>query len=309
MVMSLHHSIEIFSSKNIDKTKWNGCLQKAQNRLIYPQFDYLQVLTDNWLGVVVNDYEAIMPVPFRKKWGIRYCYHAPFVQQLGLFGNDDRLLLKEVANKITKHVRYGDLFFNFQNKRADVLENVRRAENYVLTLSSSYKNIYQQYSQHLQTKLKKSGKNKLVFQINEDVNKAVSLFQSLYSARLPQIKKSDFERLKTLAQQFILSNQCFVSFVFDQKNNIVATALFFKDENRIYNILPSTTAEGRKLNAMHFLLDNVIRQYAETGLLLDFEGSDVPGIKAFYQSFGAINQPYFHYHFNHLSFPLRLLKR
>ncbi len=277
--------------------------------MLYAEYDYLQSLTDNWLGVVVNDYEAIMPVPFRKKWGIKYCYDTPFVQQLGLFGNDDETLLREVIQTITKHIRYGDLFFNFGNKMPNHLSNVRVAENYVLPLSADYKTIYNGYSQHLQTKLKKTGKTKLTFQINNDVNKAVSLFQSLYSGRLPQIKRSDFERLETLAQKFVLSNQCFVAFVFDQKNSVVATALFLKDENRIYNILPSTTAEGRKANAMHFLLDNVIQQYAGSRMIFDFEGSDVPGIKAFYQSFGAVNQPYFYYHFNHLPFPLRLLKR
>lgn len=307
--MPSQYSIEIVSSKNIDKTKWNACLQKAHNKMIYAQFDYLQGLADNWLGVVVNDYEAIMPIPFRKKWGIQYCYDAPFVQQLGLFGNDDEQLLKEVINTITKSIRYGDLFFNFENKVANVLESVRTASNYVLPLSDDYKTIYNGYSQHLQTKLKKAGKNKLVFQINSNVNKAVFLFQSLYSARLPQIKKRDFERLKNLAQEFVVLNQCFVAFVFDQKSSIAATALIFKDENRIYNILPSTTTEGRKGNAMHFLLDNLIQQYAGNRMILDFEGSDISGIKAFYQSFGAINQPFFHYHFNHLSIPLKLLKK
>lgn len=307
--MPSQYSIELVSSKNIDKTKWNACLQRAQNRLLYAGYDYLQGLTDNWLAIVVNDYEAIMPVPFRKKWGIKYCYDAPFVQQLGLFGNDAEELLKEVINTITKHIRYGDLFLNFGNKMSNHFLNVRMAENYVLPLSADYKTIYNRYSQHLKTCLKKSSKNKLVFQTNSDVNKAVLLFQSLYSARLPQIQKRDYERLQNLAQQFILSNQCFVAFVFDQKNNLLATALFFKDDNRIYNILPSTTAEGRKLNAMHFLLDNVIQQYAGSRTMLDFEGSNVPGIKAFYQSFGAVNQPYFHYHFNHLPFPLGLLKR
>ena len=134
--MSLHHSIEILPSKNIDKNKWNTCSQKAQNRLIYAEYDYLQGLTDNWLGIVVNDYEAIMPIPFRKKWGIRYCYDAPFVQQLGLFGSDDETLLKEVIQTVTKHIRYGDLFFNFGNKTTNILENVRTAENYVLPLTA-----------------------------------------------------------------------------------------------------------------------------------------------------------------------------
>ncbi|MDQ2753359.1 MAG: hypothetical protein M3R72_10095, partial [Bacteroidota bacterium] len=98
---------------------------------MYAQYDYLQVLADNWMGIVVNNYEAIMPIPFRKKWGILYCYNAPFVQQSGLFGNEDEELLKKLMRIAKKHFSYGDLFFNFQNRITNVLANVRTAENYV----------------------------------------------------------------------------------------------------------------------------------------------------------------------------------
>ena len=74
-------------------------------------------------------------------------------------------------------------------------------------------------------------------------------------------------------------------------------------------LFPSTTDMGRKLSAMHMLLDNVFKEFAGTPLIFDFEGSDVLGIKAFYQSFDAVNEPYYHVHYNHLPIPFRWLKR
>jgi hypothetical protein len=85
--------------------------------------------------------------------------------------------------------------------------------------------------------------------------------------------------------------------------------VFLKDDKRIYLIANAVSAEGRKNKANHVLLDAVIRENAESGLLLDFEGSDIPGVKEFYYAFAAIPQPYYYWHFNRLPWPLRLWKR
>ena len=71
----------------------------------------------------------------------------------------------------------------------------------------------------------------------------------------------------------------------------------------------STADAGRKTGANHLLFDNIIREYSGKNLILDFEGSDIGGIKSFYKKFGAVNQPYFTWHFNKLPWPLRLFKQ
>jgi hypothetical protein len=43
-------------------------------------------------------------------------------------------------------------------------------------------------------------------------------------------------------------------------------------------------------------------------MILDFEGSDHPGIAHFYANFGGIDQPYFFYRRNRLPWPIRWLK-
>jgi hypothetical protein len=82
-----------------------------------------------------------------------------------------------------------------------------------------------------------------------------------------------------------------------------------KDEKRIYNIASSTLPKGRTLEANHYLFDRLIHEFAGQNLILDFEGSDLPGVARFYEKFGSANQPYFFWKSNRLPAVLRWWKR
>ena len=92
-------------------------------------------------------------------------------------------------------------------------------------------------------------------------------------------------------------------------NELLATVLLIKDERRLYNLMMAATQNARQQSAGAFLYDELIKEFSHSGMMLDFEGSDIPGIEFFYKGFGAVNQPYFKTHINNLGFPLRLFKR
>ena len=46
------------------------------------------------------------------------------------------------------------------------------------------------------------------------------------------------------------------------------------------------------------MLDSVIKQYANTNMVLDFEGSSIPSIESFYKSFGSDLEYYYNYKSN-----------
>ena len=52
---------------------------------------------------------------------------------------------------------------------------------------------------------------------------------------------------------------------------------------------------------MFFLIDNFIKNNAETDFLLDFEGSNIEGVQRFYKGFGAENQNYIHIYYKPFS--------
>jgi hypothetical protein len=106
------HQIDILPSYQIDKQKWDDCIYKSGHSLIYDQAHYLDALADNWHGIIVNDYDCVMPIPWRKKLGIRYCYDVPFIQQLGYFNRTDETNHTELMDILFRFIKYGHYNFN-----------------------------------------------------------------------------------------------------------------------------------------------------------------------------------------------------
>jgi len=297
--------IEIIPSHKIDYAKWDACICNCNNTLIYATSAYLNFMSDNWSGIVINNYDCIMPIPWRKKLGIKYCYDVPFVQQLGWFQQSESNNVTRVMQDFFSFIKYGDYAFNFQNGK---VENAFVCNNYILNLLQSYDAIQKNFKNDLVNNLKKAYKQELIYTMGE-YNAAIELYKDLYQQRMLHVSNDDFENFKKLCAHLSSDNNVVVRNVCNAKNELLATTLLLKDERRLYNIMNSTTIEGRKTEANHFLFDNILREFAGNNLLFDFEGSDILGVKSFYEKFGAINQPYYKLHFNHLPFPLNFLKR
>ncbi len=74
---------------------------------------------------------------------------------------------------------------------------------------------------------------------------------------------------------------------------VLAADVVIKTPKRLVHLIPVTTPNGRTQGAMHFLIDQLIQQYAGTDMMLDFEGSSVENIARFYKSFGATEENFF----------------
>lgn len=302
------HTIQFIPSCQIDKVKWNTCVEVNSNGLIYSTYDYLDRMCDNWHGLIINDYYSVMPLPWRMKLGIRYGYVPAFIQQLGITGNNAAIDVAQILNSIHSLVSYADLHFNFSNFAIKEHAMVVARTNLIIHLSAGYQSIYSNYKQSLKENIKKAEQENLTY-TDTSIESAITLYRSYYSERLASIKESDYLRFIALCQLLQKEKQCFARSVINEQGQLLSTGLFLKDNKRIYNLMNTTLPEGRNKEANHFLLDRVIREFAGQQLIFDFEGSDLPGVKFFYESFGAVNEPYFHYHYNGLSWPLRLFKR
>lgn len=294
-------------SQEIDKNKWDACVRTYPNGLIYATTAYLDTMAENWTGIVFGDYEAIMPIAWKIKYGIQYCYSIPFIQQLGLIGKEGILNHSDIKDIILSITKYGDYNFNFLNSHIIHNDELKLCNNYILPLDD-YHIIHQNYSSDLLSNLKKRELKKFLYS-DGDINKALDIFYSLYHNRTPHVTKDDYENFRRLCHSLRSTGNAFVKQVVNTKSEILAIAIFFHDEKRIYNMANSTTDAGRKTGANHLLFDELIHEYAGKNLILDFEGSDIAGIKSFYEKFGAINQPYFRWHFNKLPWPLRMFKQ
>ena len=119
----------------------------------------------------------------------------------------------------------------------------------------------------------------------------------------------DYNNLGKLLSVLQQEEKVIVRKVVNDKSEILSIAVLLKDNKRFYNIINYTNNEGRQSEANYFLYDNILEEFAEKPMLFDFEGSDLPGVKNFYEKFGAVNEPYFHWHFNQLPFFLKWIKK
>lgn len=305
--MNSGKTIQVLSSHQIDKEKWDACINNSSNTVIYAYSYYLDTLCENWSGIVVNDYETVMPVPWKKKFGIVYTYAVPFVQQLGFFSGQNVLNGDLLLDKFFQVYKYGDYSFNFQNRFQFSLQ--KTCTNFIIDLSLSYHDIAANYNAYLRSYLKKSSIKELNYGPGTDIDNAVNLNKQYYGDRVTHVKDKDFDNFISLCKILRAKNQVLIRRVTDQENSLLALILMLKDEKRLYNIVNVITEEGRKNEANHYLYDQLLKEFSGSGLIFDFEGSDLPGVKFFYEKFGAINQPYCKISFNHLPLPFRFFKR
>lgn len=296
--------IEIFPSTTIDKQKWDDCISNSSNSLVYATSTYLDAMAETWDALIVNDYEIVMPVPWKKKFGIKYISGVPFVQQLGVFGkNLQQEHVDEFVQLFQQAYKYGDYAFNYMN----IIENATKHNNYILMLSSKYDILRHFYQTNIEKGLQKAKKFSLAYE-KGSADETINIFKELYADRFKHVKDHHFKNFSSLCKLMEQKNDLIVRRVVNN-NKLMAAVLLIKDKHRLYNLMMAATSAGRDQSAGPFLYNELIKEFSQSGMILDFEGSDIPGIEFFYKGFGAINQPYSKMHINNLALPLRLFKR
>jgi len=304
--MKASDNIRYVHRQEIDPARWDQCIAGAPNGMIYAYVSYLDKMAKRWDALVLNDYEAIMPLTWNRKWGIRYLYQPPLTQQLGIFSNTGLSvgMIDAFLQETRKHFRFAEIFLNHDNFHPDL----RPRNNYILSLNTSYNTIRSLYKNSLLKSLKKNARFQLTYARDFDPGEAIRLHRDEYGKRTPHVKQRDYDRFEAYCRLAQKEGGTILRAVFEDQASLLAVALFLKKKDRIYLLKSNTFPKGRQMGANHFLMDNFIKEFAGKELTLDFVGSDIPGIAFFYDNFGGLNQPYFFYRFNSLPWPLRLLK-
>lgn len=297
----MNNEISVVDSHKIDRAKWNQCVDKSSNGLIYALTDYLDHMTEQWTGIVINDYEAVLPVPWKKKFGIKYVYSVPFIQQLGFFSAHEGKIDEKIFQAIFSICRYGEYYFNYANV---VPGSVARI-NYVLPLSKTLDDTIAAFSNDGQRNIKRSLSKGLKYH-DAAPDEVIDAFQALYGS-LCAVR--DYRNFAHLCQTLLVQDRIVSRKVTVNGEKTLAAILLLKYRDRLYNVMNATLPEGRSVEANYFLLANVWKEFESSNLVFDFEGSELPGVKEFYEKFSPKNEPYFSFRFNYLKFPANIFKK
>ena len=276
------------------------------NGLIYTLSVYLDAMAGKWDALVLGDYNAVMPLPYRIKFGIKYIYPPAFTQQLGVtfrLIHDADLANKFLLN-IPSSFRYIEMNMNADN--AIKMSQTER-KNYLLDITANYEKLKTGYSRSAIRNINKAVSNCIQLKKNIPADEIIGIHRNRYKDNIG-VKKNDYDNLLSLCVFFKQMGSLYTSGAYHE-GKLIAGSIFFVFKNRITFIINGNTKESLNNGATHLLMDDVIKQYCAQDYILDFEGSDYPAFARFYEQYGAQPEKYSFIKLNRLPWPLNLLKR
>ncbi|WP_290792738.1 GNAT family N-acetyltransferase [Flavihumibacter sp. UBA7668] len=300
----MNNAIQYISGNAVSLKKWNECIKTSTLGTLYAEPAFMTAIAGNWGAFVLGDYMAVLPVFPRKKWGVTYLYQPAFIQKSAIYSREilSDQLISDFLQACRNEFKFGELYLaNYSAFFKAIPKN-----NFLVSLSEVYDKIESGYRTDLNRNRKiasrygfrycKSGNAKLVH----------DHFKKAYAHEL-NYTSQDYEHLLLYCNSMNDADRIIIREIW-LEDKLQAACLCVADQQRIYLLLNYTSPEGRKRSANHFLLDQLIKEFAGSEKTLDLEGSDQPGIAHFYQNFGAVNEPFYFIGWNQLPWPFRYLK-
>jgi hypothetical protein len=301
-----YNTIKYLEQHEIDKSSWDLCIDHSSNGLIYAYSFYLDHMGDHWDALVLNDYEAVFPLPWRKKYGIHYLYQPFLTAQLGLFGKDlNASLLQEFLKAIPKKFKLWEFSLNYANIFPLNEFHLYQRTNYILDLNASYEEIYNRYKENCRRNNKKALQTGCQQVTNFHLDHIIKLVRNQPSPA----NESDLARFINLFYHLKNNGKAKTYGIQSKQGELLASAVFIFSHKRAYYILVGNHPNGKNIGASHALLDAFIRDHAGQDLILDFEGSDIRSLAFFYRGFGAREEKYAAIKRNILPWYVRLFKK
>ncbi len=292
--------ISYLKHTEIDKEKWDHCIELSPNGLVYGCSWYLDIVSPGWEALVEDDYEAIIPLAAKSKFGIEYIFLPDFTQQLGIFSinpiSDGKI--RQFLKSIPEKYKLVDVNLNYGNIISEVDIDKQTRINYELDLNLPYKALYSFYSDSNKDSLKRAYKKDRL-EIRQDIGlpELIELFRATSPVKL---KKVSIEILHKLHTKAISERICKLYGIYNEENKLIAASSFILFKNRLLFFTSISSKEGKEKRAMFQMLDHVISKNAGRKLILDFEGSNLPGIARFFAGFGPQPVKYYYININHL---------
>jgi hypothetical protein len=294
--MENEFGIRYLKRDEIDTDAWDTTIDQSPNGLPYAYSWYLDEMAGDWHALVKGAYTAVMPLPTnRKLLGYPQVFQPFFTQQLGIFNRFplSYSMTEAFLEAIPTHFRKIHYCFHAQVPPLPIDRGVwEKRLNLVLDLNAPYEDIQQNYGKSLRKRIRKArDEHKLVFNTVSPAE-LTQLYRSQLSDKV-DCPASAYESFTRVMETAIEKGKGRIAAAQGPDGTLRVAGFFLESHGRTINLFGASTEEGKEHHSMHFLLDALIRERANTRWVFDFEGSSIPSVAYFFQSFGAEESPYF----------------
>lgn len=296
--------IKHLNNYEIDKAKWDNCIEKSFNGIIYAYSWYLDIVSPEWEALIEEDYSIVFPLTQRSKNGINYLFQPVFTQQLGVFSI--KKLNSEIVQQFLKHIpqkyKFIDINLNTFNQIDNSEIQAQRFVTYELDLIHSYEFIYKHYANNTKRNIKKAQNEKIQLMSNLKPEVIIDLFRKNKGKDLNNLKDKDYQILTKLIYKCLQKGRAYLIGAYNTNNELCAGTIFIESHKKIIFLFSATNELAKENGAMFYLIDKFIFENSQKNLTLDFEGSNISSLARFYRGFGSTECIYLHLEINKLNF-------
>lgn len=297
--------IQYLKNNQINRQQWDVTIENSHNGLVYALSWYLDMVSPGWGALVAGNYEILMPLTYRNKFGIKYLYQPVFVQKLGLFSANkiESDITDYFLNEALKYYKFIDVCID--NLPQSFLYKQRKTQ--MLNLSKPYQELYSNYSKNHQKNIEKALNSGLSLKQEGNPDDFILLLQRMYNDKnLSDVSHTDIENLRQIVHYAVNHDLGVIYFGYADKR-LCAASFFLKWKDRSV-IFTAQNNKGREIGAMFSIIDYYIQNNASKKMFLDFAGSTLPGVAKRNRGFGAKDSVYYDLQLNNLPWPLKYFK-
>ncbi len=263
----------------IDYKKWDSCISESKNELIYSFSWFLDIVSPEWEALVGDDYRYVMPLPVKRKFGLKYIVQPVLTQQLGIFSTEE--IEKKVIDSFIRSIPYRSYEMNLNEQ--NLIDKSVKCVNLILDLNESLNLIEEKINTNTHRNIAKAQKNNLFV----TWNLSSTDFLDYYFQTLVSYSKPNNKITRNLIQTCISRQSAILIGAYNREMELVSALCLLKSKNRFIYLLPVSNEKGKKSSAMFLIIYDIIKKFAGSDKKLDFEGSMIDGIAGFYKGFGA----------------------
>lgn len=280
--------IKPISYHQLDFNKYTQCIRASAQYHCQAELRCLEVANGtNWDFLIYEDYQAVMPIPLKKKWIFTYVVMPPYIQQLGVFSAVDNTEVNEQLYRFlikNYHIYY--YAFNAKNRLA-FLPNYK---NYYLE-KAPYEEVSKRYSVHRRRNVRPHDKQNKDLVFAKETPQELSAYKSFfmtYAKGYGGRGKRDV-RMKSLYHTVLerFHHAGFLEvYTVKHKSKLVSVAYILVSGEEKY-LVGFVNASQPRTNASSFIIDQILRT-SIASYRFSFQGSNVPSVEDFYKRFGGV---------------------
>ncbi|MFC6267569.1 hypothetical protein [Frigoriflavimonas asaccharolytica] len=265
------------SYKDIDFQKYEKCLENSVQRNFYAKREILDFLCEAWELLIYGDYQYIMPIPIKNKFGLNIALIPLFCQQLGVYSLEKNTNVEQEFLEYFR-VNYKIYLYPF-NSSNSFEEQLAPKKNYIIE-KTAYSSLKKRYYKGRKSAVKSAQYLNLQI-VSLDAN-ILNFINTHFKGLDKNSDKIFFQAyLEFLSAQAFL--KCYAAFENDQ---LLSLAIVIQDDDTNYLLGLMNDPEFLNKNAASFLLDKIFEKEI-ANKKFSFMGGSIRGIELFFKSFGA----------------------